>query len=560
MLISEPNFDSLRVWFLNSQYSIMGIYLTSGDPDEKKILSSIADNWQEIDNLSGSSLCFIYFDSSICKSYRQFISWVREVRSFNKYNLRQVADDSFLFSKKICEELGILNCNLPSLILLGRYNSTHIIIPVSSYLEIQTILNIVRILSSFTQDRDTIFTEVHNLEHVMTSSMEMYHQNKRALIEKMNYEKQQLIVTESHLSENVFHDNDIYLKTIPLIHELYKKYWEEIRSYKLENDDFCKKSFWAMMTYLKKRNDKPSESLLKAFNQLQKNITALARKAHVQPNTIYCEIEKGDNNLKAIISDSLLSYHSLLSSKKDTLNESLLKNAEKLKTLEESSSVEQEEYSKKLEIAKKDANNKLSAIINSYCKIIQAKTGLTTGVCESLLQELSSSTLFLTLKDILKKTKNLTLPESPTNSSAISAAVRNADFNVFISCKSEDYGKAREIFDFLVKNGFHPFLADISLDQIHMDEYNIVIREAIDMCPSMIVLASEPEYVNAHYVSYEWNLYVNEKAAGRKTGNLIPIIKKISDIPKLPIALRACQACTIDNYQNHLLPYLSEKN
>ena len=46
----------------------MGIYLTSGDPDEKKILSSIADNWQEIDNLSGSSLCFIYFDSSICKA------------------------------------------------------------------------------------------------------------------------------------------------------------------------------------------------------------------------------------------------------------------------------------------------------------------------------------------------------------------------------------------------------------------------------------------------------------------------------------------------------------
>ncbi len=374
----------------------------------------------------------------------------------------------------------------------------------------------------------------------------------------MTKENKELSVTESKLSDKVFQNNDILINGIHSSLEFYRKYWEVIHSYNLENDSFCKKSLWAMMIYLKKRSIAPSEPLLEAFNQLRHNINALSKMAHVHPDTIYCEIEKGYDNLKTIIINGLDCYHSRLSIKKETLNKSLLKSAEGLKSLEDKYNRDQAEYTQNQEIARKEANNRLITIIDSYCLKIQAKTGLNQGVCKSLLQGLNSSTLYSILKDIIQKTNNLTILSRQANLTAITSAVRNSNFDVFISCKSEDYGKAHEVFDFLVKNGKKPFLADISLDQIHMDEYNNVIREAIDMCPSMIVLASSPEYVRAPYVSYEWNLYANEKAAGRKTGNLIPIISNISDIPDLPFALRVLQACTIDNYQNHLLPYLSE--
>ncbi len=108
MLISEPDHNSLLTWFNTSQYSIMGIYLTSGEPEENKILSSLVDNWQEIDNLSGSSFCFIYFDSKTCKSYKQFITWVRDVNYSGNIDLQQVADDTYLLSKDICDKLGII--------------------------------------------------------------------------------------------------------------------------------------------------------------------------------------------------------------------------------------------------------------------------------------------------------------------------------------------------------------------------------------------------------------------------------------------------------------------
>ena len=122
---------------------------------------------------------------------------------------------------------------------------------------------------------------------------------------------------------------------------------------------------------------------------------------------------------------------------------------------------------------------------------------------------------------------------------------------------SEDYIYANDLYDYLVSIGKHPFLASKSIDDIHCDEYNVLIRETIDVCPDMIVVLSNPHFANTPYVSFEWNLYVNEKAAGRKSGNLIPIVGNLDDIPLLPIALRQCQACTLTNYKDVLHRYLS---
>ena len=177
-------------------------------------------------------------------------------------------------------------------------------------------------------------------------------------------------------------------------------------------------------------------------------------------------------------------------------------------------------------------------------------------VCKELIQGLNTQHLFGFIKAICEK--QITIDEEQdVKISLIRSAISNKRYDVFISCKSEDYILANDVYDFLVSIGKHPFLANKSIDDIHYDEYNILIRETIDFCPDMIVVLSNPNYANTPYVSFEWNLFVNEKAAGRKPGNLIPIIGNLSDIPLLPIALRQCQACTLINYKEFIPRYLS---
>lgn len=59
-------------------------------------------------------------------------------------------------------------------------------------------------------------------------------------------------------------------------------------------------------------------------------------------------------------------------------------------------------------------------------------------------------------------------------------------------------------YDYLEQNGFKPFLTDISIKEVGIDQYTALIGEVIDICQNMIVLASNPDYVETPYVAAEW--------------------------------------------------------
>lgn len=141
--------------------------------------------------------------------------------------------------------------------------------------------------------------------------------------------------------------------------------------------------------------------------------------------------------------------------------------------------------------------------------------------------------------------------------SRIEAKVRENDFDVFISCKSDDYAIGEDVFNFLVSNGHKPFIASKSLREIGESKYGSVISAVIDICEHMVVVASDRLYLETSYVKSEWELFCNEVRLGHNNGNLITILKDdITDVNSLPIDIRNSQILAFSDYRSSLCYYL----
>ncbi|MBQ5691218.1 MAG: TIR domain-containing protein [Alistipes sp.] len=122
-------------------------------------------------------------------------------------------------------------------------------------------------------------------------------------------------------------------------------------------------------------------------------------------------------------------------------------------------------------------------------------------------------------------------------------------YDVFISCKSEDYALAREIHDFLTNKGYSVFLADADLRRVGRARYGKVIDEALESATHLVLFASKPSYAVSTYVEEEWRIFMEEQRSGRKLGNLLTV-RKGFDIAELPISLRSTQSFTFDEYKS----------
>ena len=83
--------------------------------------------------------------------------------------------------------------------------------------------------------------------------------------------------------------------------------------------------------------------------------------------------------------------------------------------------------------------------------------------------------------------------------SRIRTEIYEHGFDVFISCKSQDYALAHKLYDYLVYNGFKPFLADTSIKEVGIDQYTALIGEVINVCQNMIVFATDSDYIKTPY-------------------------------------------------------------
>lgn len=136
--------------------------------------------------------------------------------------------------------------------------------------------------------------------------------------------------------------------------------------------------------------------------------------------------------------------------------------------------------------------------------------------------------------------------------------IENIQYDVFISCKSDDYPFARKVYQYLKGQNYKVFLADAELRKKGNAEYGKIIDEALDSATHMIIIASKPEYINSSYVQSEWRTFIEEKRTGRKTGNIVTITEELQ-ISSLPIGLRQFESFDFKHYSD-ICAYLPIKD
>ena len=130
------------------------------------------------------------------------------------------------------------------------------------------------------------------------------------------------------------------------------------------------------------------------------------------------------------------------------------------------------------------------------------------------------------------------------------------EYDVFISCKREDYPIAERLYRYLKDNGFYVFLSSMELRRLKDSEYMDAISEAIDSAYHLIVLGSSKENIMSKWVKFEWATFLNEQLSGRKDGQIMTYVDGGLTIANLPIQLRHYESFTSQNYKGNILHYV----
>lgn len=137
-------------------------------------------------------------------------------------------------------------------------------------------------------------------------------------------------------------------------------------------------------------------------------------------------------------------------------------------------------------------------------------------------------------------------------------------YDVFISCKSDDYNIGRQVYEFLVNYrdlNLNVFMADKELRKQGNADYGTIIDEALDSSTALIIVSSNAEYLKketSSYVYEEWHTFVEEIRSGRKKGNILTIFTNEVCLDDVPIALRNRQSFPFTEYSS-IVDYLSKK-
>lgn len=135
-------------------------------------------------------------------------------------------------------------------------------------------------------------------------------------------------------------------------------------------------------------------------------------------------------------------------------------------------------------------------------------------------------------------------------------------YDVFISCKSEDYNIGRQVYEFLTNYrglNLNVFMADKELRKRGNADYGKIIDEALDSSTHLVIVSSNADYLKeetSSYVYEEWHTFVEEIRSGRKKGNIMTIFTDSVNLKDVPIAIRNRQSFPFTEYSS-IVNYLN---
>jgi len=138
---------------------------------------------------------------------------------------------------------------------------------------------------------------------------------------------------------------------------------------------------------------------------------------------------------------------------------------------------------------------------------------------------------------------------------------RREKYDTFISCNSADEVHARTVYDFLRSSGLNPFFAGLTLPCVSRTDFGTAIDEALAEACNFVLVSSSAKNIKAGYVRAEWRLFIDEKRAERKSGNILTVLFADIPITNLPLALRQYQVLKwTDQGKQDLLGFLGSRN
>ena len=139
------------------------------------------------------------------------------------------------------------------------------------------------------------------------------------------------------------------------------------------------------------------------------------------------------------------------------------------------------------------------------------------------------------------------------------------EYDVFICHKKEDEDLCDSIYTFFKRNLISAFFDKITLPQLGKSEYHDAIMNSLDKSDNFIVVLSDLNYLDSHWVDLEMKTFNTELTEGRKNGNFIFIVtdevyeRIIGDNKRcLPIQYRGYEIMRIRDYKEKILEYIKK--
>lgn len=510
------NVNQIFRWFDSTTYNYLMLFLPSFNPQDRKIEDYVIDNQMSIDRLTGAMIAYISYDKDIDDSRLNSLFYHIDECRLKKEQIKT----GIALSEQICDFYSIGQFELPALILISK-NREYSLYPISSESDMDTYMLPLKTLNSYIKDasalerrRDAIKDFPRQLSKAQSSLAEID-------IKIKEYEFAKIKLNDEKNITDRINDNYHILLNECKKHSFVQKSFDELLSSPIDEFEVTSKLLGLGIegNHINKAKELVSDlKLIPNYKRFQSHLGNINNQVKNLLDSFPSELEDLYEKHELIVAE--------IEDWRDKCNRS--------------------------DVMLENVNSKYQVMLDTYTNELNRNLIIENGKEILLATAESKSYDVPAMLDLVcnkRKRANLMLEE-------IRRKIKEKSYDVFISCKSEDYDKAQSVYLYLEMIGHHPFIANISLRKIGMDNYGPIIRHIIGTCKSMIVFATKLEYLTTSYVYAEWNQFLDELSSGYNKGNIISILPPDINSSELPDGLRTKQYLTLDNYSDSIANYL----
>ena len=492
------------------------LFLPSFNPQDRKIEDYVIDNQMSIDRLTGDMIAYISYDKDIDDSRLNSLFYHIDECRLKKEQIKT----GIALSEQICDFYSIDQFELPALILISK-NREYSLYPISSESDMDTYMLPLKTLNSYIKDASALERRRNAIKDFPRQLSKAQSSLAEIDIKIKEYEFAKIKLNDEKNIIDRINDNYHILLNECKKHSFVQKSFDELLSSPIDEFEVTSKLLGLGIegNHINKAKELVSDlKLIPNYKRFQSHLGNINNQVKNLLDSFPSELEDLYEKHELIVAE--------IEDWRDKCNRS--------------------------DVMLENVNSKCQVMLDTYTNELNRNLIIENGKEILLATAESKSYDVPAMLDLVcnkRKRANLMLEE-------IRRKIKEKSYDVFISCKSEDYDKAQSVYLYLEMIGHHPFIANISLRKIGMDNYGPIIRHIIGTCKSMIVFATKLEYLTTSYVYAEWNQFLDELSSGYNKGNIISILPPDINSSELPDGLRTKQYLTLDNYSDSIANYL----